>query len=471
MSRRIGVKKKQKSNLLETAITRGNERVPGYFKWAWSSRAVSVGVNAVLLLQLTYYCTDVLGMSAALVGSMLMASKIFDGFTDLIVGFIIDKTYTKYGKARPYEIAILFAWLLLVLLFTAPKLSMTGQAVYVFILYTLLNSICITFLYANDPVYLTRSVRNEQNRVKVMAFSGTLVMVFSIIITIIMPQLIVITGSDRKKWALLALAFGLPFSVIGILRFVFIKEVVDDIAGKTNKLKKLSVREILGSVIKNKYIFMIAAITLVVQIIGSVGSGVNTYYYKYVVGDIGMASLVAITSIVTPLALVFFPMMSKRIGATNVLRVGAAVGIIGFLVRIIGGTNVPTLLIGSLLSGLGVIPGTMMINIYIIDCMDYGEWKTGVRVEGVLTSINSFCLKLGSGIASGLVGVIMGMAGYKGNLAYQSASALMSIEVLFNYIPLAGSILLLILAFVYNLDKNIPQIKKQLEEKDKQNKS
>lgn len=456
-------KTRQKANWLEASTTRENERLPGFFKWAWSSRAVSVGVNAVLLLQLTYYCTDVLGMSAVLVGSMLMVSKIFDGITDLVVGFIIDKTHTRYGKARPYEIAILFAWLFLILLFATPKLSLTGQAAYVFILYTLINSICITFLYANEPVHLARSVRNEQNRVNVMAFSGTLVMIFSIIITIIMPQLIVITGSDRRKWLLFAVVFGIPFAAIGIFRFIFIKEVADNSNDVVKKYEKLSIREIMCSVIKNKYIFIMAGITLMVQIIGSVGTGVNTYYYKYVVGDIGMASVVAMTSIITPIVLIFFPLLSKKIGVTNILRVGAAVGIAGFIIRIAGGTNVITLLIGSLLSGLGVIPGTMMINIYIIDCMDYGEWKTGVRVEGVLTSVNGFCIKVGSGIASGLVGVMMGVAGYNGNLAVQSEEALTAIKVLFNFIPLLASVLLLLLACIYKLDKQMPQIKRDLE--------
>ena len=114
------------------------------------------------------------------------------------------------------------------------------------------------------------------------------------------------------------------------------------------------------------------------------------------------------------------------------------------------------------MSGMAVLPITMMANIYLIDCMDYGEWKTGTRIEGMLNSLKTFSDKMGSGIASGLVGLIMGLGGYDGALAVQSQAALTSIVVLFNYLPMILSILLLILAIIYKLDKELPKIKADL---------
>lgn len=83
----------------------------------------------------------------------------------------------------------------------------------------------------------------------------------------------------------------------------------------------------------------------------------------------------------------------------------------------------------------------------------------------MLGSVNSFCAKLGSGIASALVGLIMGLAGYDGSLAVQSASANTSIIALFNYVPMILMIVLLLLAIAYKLDKELPQIKADLEAK------
>ena len=72
---------------------------------------------------------------------------------------------------------------------------------------------------------------------------------------------------------------------------------------------------------------------------------------------------------------------------------------VGYGIRILGGTNLVTLTLGSVIGGVAILPVTMMISIYLIDTMDYGEWKTGTRVEGMLASVNSFASKLGSGIA------------------------------------------------------------------------
>ena len=74
----------------------------------WSGRAISIAVNVIVLMQITFYCTNILAMSPVLVGTLLMASKIFDGVTDIFAGVLIDKTKTRWGKARPYEFSILF---------------------------------------------------------------------------------------------------------------------------------------------------------------------------------------------------------------------------------------------------------------------------------------------------------------------------------------------------------------------------
>ena len=381
-----------------------------------------------------------LGMGATLVGTLLLASKIFDGVTDLFVGFIIDATHTKWGKARPYEIFIVFVWGLIVLLFSAPEMSTTGKAIFVFVLYTLINSVCATFLNGGDAVYLARSIRSEKNRVSVMSFNGGIIMLFSIVISMLLPQLIAGMGSTKAGWTTMALIFAIPCAVIGMFRFIFVKEVVDDNQPsdqQKEEVQKIPLKQSLKCVFSNKYIM----------------------------GNIGLATLVSIGSMLTPVILLIFPVLSRKFGTVPILRAGAVLGVVGYGIRILGGTNLVTLTLGSVIGGVAILPVTMMISIYLIDTMDYGEWKTGTRVEGMLASVNSFASKLGSGIASGMVGLIMGLAGYDGSLATQSASALTSIQVLFNYVPLVLMVVLLILGIAYKLDKELPQIKADLAKK------
>ena len=453
-------------NWADPATTAENEVLPKYFKWAWTSRGLSLALNVILIMQLTYYCTDMLGMKATLVGTLLLASKLFDGVTDLVVGFVIDKTNTRFGKARPYEICIVFVWLLTILMFTTPNFGTTGKAVFIFIMYTLINSICATFLNGGDAVYLARSVRSEKNRVSVMSFNGGIIMLFSIVFSMLLPQLIAGIGSTKIGWTVIAATIGIPMAIIGMFRFAFVKEVVHTGPTKTGEAEQtVPLKTGLSCIMKNKYIWILAGMTFVALLAMNIGSAVNTYYFKYIMGNIGLATLVSMSSMITPLVMIVFPVLTRKLGTVTILKIGAVLGVIGYGIRIIGGTNLVTLTVGSLIGGVAILPVTMMISIYLIDTMDYGEWKTGTRVEGMLGSVNSFCSKLGSGIASAIVGLIMGLAGYDGSLAVQSASANASIIALFNYVPMILMIVLLLLAISYKLDKELPQIKADLEAK------
>lgn len=455
-------KTKVKPNWLDPATTAENEKLPGYLKWAWTSRGLSLAVNVMLIMQLTYYCTDMLGMEATLVGTLLLVSKLFDGVTDLCVGYIIDRTNTKWGKARPYEICILFVWLLTILMFSTPNMGTTGKAVFVFIMYTLINSICATFLNGGDAVYLARSIRSEKNRVSMMSFNGGIIMVFSIVISMLLPQLIASLGSTKSGWTAIAMIIGIPLGIIGMLRFVFVREVAAEEPRQGDRKETVSLKTSLSCVIKNKYVWILSGMTLVVQLAANIGSVINTYYFKYIMGDIGLASLISLGSMLTPFVMLIFPVMSRKFGTVTLLKIGAIMGVAGYAIRIIGGTNLATLMVGSIIGSVAVLPISMMSSIYLIDTMDYGEWKTGTRVEGMLGSVNGFCAKLGSGVASGMVGLIMGAAGYDGKLEVQSASAIFSIKALFNYLPMILMGILLILAICYKLDKELPKIKEEL---------
>ena len=92
-----------------------------WYPFAWSTRGFALGVNSLLLMQVTFYATEYAGLSAGLVGTLLLISKLFDGLTDLVAGFIIDKPNTRWGKARPYELFLIPTWILTVMLFSTPS--------------------------------------------------------------------------------------------------------------------------------------------------------------------------------------------------------------------------------------------------------------------------------------------------------------------------------------------------------------
>ena len=113
--------------------------------FAWKSRDVSLSaINAIILGYMTLFRTDYLGMNAAVVGTLMMVSKVFDGISDLFIGFIIDNTHTRFGKARPYEFAIIAEWICTVLLFSgSAEWSGTVKVIWVFCMCGLFNKVAL----------------------------------------------------------------------------------------------------------------------------------------------------------------------------------------------------------------------------------------------------------------------------------------------------------------------------------------
>lgn len=454
----------RKEKLNEKGIPYGaRQRMPIWYGGVWSTRGISAAINVVLCMNIAFYCTDIVGLNATVVGTLFLVSKIIDAFTDLGFGFILDKTHTKWGKARPYEVFIVFEWLFAALMFMVPNASQLVQYIWLFIMYTMVNAVCATALGGIDSVYMARAFTTEQNQIKAMSINGFVVMFCSIVFNIVFPRWLATSGTTQAGWTKLVISLGIVMSVIGILRFIFCKEIVVDEPKADGKkaTNDLSLKESLGLIGKNKYLFIVVGLMLITFVVNNMQTA-TTYYFKYIYGDLSAQGTAAITSMVVVPALIFFPMLSQKFGTTKILQVCSGVGIVGMLIRTIGGPNMTTIIIGGLLFGIGTMPISMMINTYLIDCMDYGEWKTGVRIEGLVASIANFASKVGNGLAVGLVGLVMGLAGYDGLAATQTAAANSAIVFLYNILPLILFVAMLVLSLMYKVDSIRPQMNADL---------
>ena len=362
--------------------------MPLWYSLAWSTRGISAAINAVFLGYISFYASDVLGLNVTIIGTMLLGSKIIDACTDLCMGVIVDKTKTRFGKGRPYEIFIIFEWLITIAMYSVPAgMATMGKYVWLFVTYVLINAVCSTALGAVDSVYMARCFTSDKNRISAMSVNGTVVMLCSIIFSIIFPQFVDSAGTDTSAWAQLAVFLGIPLALIGILRFLICKEVpVDEAAEaetekanteKSKSSEKVGLVDLLKIVLRNKYLYFLVGFMFITNIINNIGTA-TTYYFKYIVGNFGLMSLANMTGLMTPVVLVFFPLLARKFGTTRLLRIGMAMGVIGIGIRTIGGANMGIILLGSLCSSVAVLPISMMINTYLIDTMDYGEWETCV---------------------------------------------------------------------------------------------
>ncbi|MBK0348826.1 MFS transporter [Aerococcaceae bacterium zg-ZJ1578] len=197
-------------------------------------------------------------------------------------------------------------------------------------------------------------------------------------------------------------------------------------------------------------------------IVSNIGTVVGTYYFQYIVGDIKQMSVVGLLGLVTPLILIFCPLILKKISTSQMIMYGSIIGVVGYLIRTFAGNNMGIIVVSNLITTISILPLSYFGPLLCIDIMDYHEYKTGNRVEAVFGAIYGLSSKLGAGLASGLVGLIMGAAGFNGLVQVQSEATIFVITALYSWIP---AILMAIAAFCmsfFNLYKNLPNIKEEL---------
>lgn len=436
----------------------------------WSGKSLSSNfTNTMIVTYLAYYATNVLGMRASLISTTLLITRLFDGVTDLIAGYVIDNTKTRFGKARPYDWCIPFIAIFTVLLFTAPQAAPGLQAVYIAIMYVLVQCVFVTLLGASDSVYLLRAFPEEKERNSVFSISQITAQVLNLSMNVLIPQLVAAAGTSQPGWTRMAIIGSVPFAVIGMIRFFTIREVD---AGeskqataekKPEEKQKVSVKEGFQAIISNRYLLILTlAIFLIVIASGFLNSSM-AYFFEYYVGDQAAMSTVNMGAYSTILMLVIFVPLANRFGKCKIMKLGLAAASIGAIIRCIAGTNIPLMTLGFGLLMFGIMPISIYFPLFLFDIMDYSQWKTGSRVEGVLAVFPIFANKVAGAISVSIGGYILDAAGYDGTLAVQPAAAMTAINLNCNIIPaiiLVGITVLLIV--FYDIDKYVPQMRKDL---------
>lgn len=430
--------------------------------FAWPTRTISYAVGSVLLGYVTFYATDFMGISAATAGIIFMISKIFDGVTDIIAGYLIDKTHTKLGKGRPYELALIGYWISTVLIFCAPKMGMAASYVYLFVMYSMANSVFLTLLNCCEPVYLANALEDQGQSVSILAFTGFISMIFTMAASMLVPQMVATMGTTRAGWMKISLVLAVPFTLLGLVRFLVVNER-KDIA--ESSLQKIGVKEMIGLLAQNKYILIFAIVILTSNIGSNLVSNVTTYYFMYIMNDIGLASIMSLAMLAIVVVMILTPMLSKKFGFVNVMRVTTLLGMAGYLVRLLAPTNILLLFVSNIFAMMGFYTMFSFAGTFVIDCMDYGEWKTGTRSEGTIACAQSVTAKIGTAIGAGAIGILMGISGYNGALDIQPDSANTMIIMLYSVIPAAFCLIQFILLRIYDLDKHLPQIREELKKK------
>lgn len=426
-----------------------------------------IGLNALYTLFSSYvllFYTDVIGIKAASIGLVILFSKLFDGFSDLIAGQIIDKHKSKYGHCIP----VLMRWTIpmiasVVFVFLVPKTIPALQIVFIFVTYNLFNTIFYTYVsmaYSSLPSYATD---NSVDRSQMLVYSmlGAAAMQ-TILASTIMPMVNYFGGQNlQSAWVKSILVFGVLGIIFLYLNVFFVKERVDNSAPPENILVGIK------CAFRNKYWVYALIANICNNIMLVFNLSVSVYYLDNVVGDLGlMGAYVGVSNIPGVVIMMFAPAILTKVTKQQLTVFGSVLMLVGQILFILGPAGNVTWLLGTaLLRGCG-IGFTMGLNGAMVgDCIDYGEWKTGVRVQSVLFASNSVGVKIGSGALTSILGFFLTAVGYDGLKKVQDASTIAGIDSFFKYVPVIVCIVLIICSYLFNVEKKLPEIQKELVER------
>lgn len=320
--------------------------------------------SAISAFLLVYY-TECVGMSAGVAASVMAVSKVFDGISDLIMGRVVDRTHTKWGKARPWIIrASIPLAICTVLMFSVPEGAVGGmQAAYAFITYNLVSTVFYTMLnvpYASLQGLMTV---NQYER----GILGNIRMLLATFGTMTINTVVpILTGAfggtgSRHAWTMTMIILMIAFLIINSMTFFFCKErVVDETADESedNKDKKAkngpSVWACLKSLLVNKYWVLMVIFLFALYFMMSTFFGGNYYFAQYVLESEGSYSLLSNVLSIAQMAVMFVtPVVMIKMKKRTIGVIGMAAAGFGFILTALAGQNVMVVVVANIIKGIG----------------------------------------------------------------------------------------------------------------------
>lgn len=427
----------------------------------WQTSSVSVALSTLVLGFVTIYCTDTLGLEPVLVGTLFMVSKFVDGVTDVVAGFIIDRTQTRWGKGRPYEIFMVFLWLSTWLLFSCPVgFSTVAKCVWIFFMYVFMNAVCTTFLNGNNVVYMVRAFKSKEQQVKLTAYGSFFTMGAGLAFNIIFPMAMARIATSAAGWSRLIGMMAVPLTLLGLIRMLTIKEQYH--SEEMTGTEKLRLSDIMALARINKPMMLVSAARFLQNAVA--GMGVGVYYWTYIIGNVSLMGVTAIATVLgLPLAFLM-PSMRRKMGMKKMVIYGFAFSALGYLLIFFAGGNMILVIVAGLITSIGVVPFTMMFNIFIVDCADYNEFKGIPGMEGTMGSLTGLAGKIGSAFGGFILGILMSLSGYDGTAAVQTDAALLMIRMLASIVPLIIFAVIILLLRKYSLDEEMQAVRNAAKE-------
>lgn len=427
-----------------------------------------VACNVVFALTsglVTYFYTNVMSVSAGLVGMIMLFSRLFDGLSDVAIGLIMDKVHSKHGRGRAWVLWMAVPYgVTAVALFCLPANATAAvQAIYIFVTYNLCTTVVYTALNLPYGAMAPLMTSNEQDLAKINLFRMSMSPIGNMIVSAATLPIINRMGGDQSAWIKVTLIYSVVAIAMLLWCFFGTKERVNTQAAQEAEKLPIGVR--MGALVRNKYFLILLCSALFLAVYQTVNGTCATYYAQYILGNNEYYSVLNLAENIPQIAVIMIlaPFI-KKFGKRNLVLGGAVLTVAAQILLLVVPANPTFACLIAAIRGIGKAPLFGCVFTMMADVVNYGHWKTGVRVQALVFSAATVGQKFGGGVAGAVVGKMMESSGFTG-LAEEIPSAVAMVQNLYIWGTILSWVIIAALMLAYKLDKEYDAILSDMETK------
>jgi GPH family glycoside/pentoside/hexuronide:cation symporter len=379
------------------------------------------------------FYTDVFGLHPAVVGTMMLVTRIIDAVSDPVFGAIADRTQTRMGKFRPYLLwGILPIAAAGVLTFTVPDVGDTGKIIWAYATYIFMM---LAYTFINVPYGALMGVMTADSKQRTTLTSFRFIGAFSggSLVAYITPELVAYLGAGNEQlgWQLTMGVYGIAAALLFATTFATSKERI-----LPPQKKATPVLTDIKDLFSNKPWLVLFVLAMVIMVTISLRASSGTFYFKYyveredLIGSFTFVYMIslAIGAALTPLLVKF---MDKRQLLIVLMSIVAALSAVFYFIP---KDSITLMFVLQGIIGLCLGPKSPLVFSMYADTADYSQWKTGRRATAMIFSAAAFSQKLGGALAGAGIGWTLAYMGYSANTT-QTADSQLGIVLLMTLIP------------------------------------
>ncbi len=427
-------------------------------------------VFGMITALLTLFYTDYCGIPVVTVGLVMLISRVFDGSSDVIMGIIVGRTKSRWGKARPWILWMSVPYVLCaVAMFCVPHTNASIQFWYIFITYNLCTTVCYTAINVPYGTLSTLMTRSSHERDLLSVFRMALSPVGKIIaVTFTMP-VVKLLGNDQAAWIKTMSIWSAIALVLLVICFVRCRETVS--FTRAEEQPKVPASRAIKALLSNPYFWATLILWTVTCVHTTIIGTDLPYYCKYVLGnDEWMYSVIYTAEILALIGgTLLCPLFLNRFNKRDLSLAGCIIVVIAHALILVNPLSFRWILAMTIIRSIGQAPLTCLVFGMMGDVVEYGQWKSHLRQESLIFGGGSLGFKIGTGITSAVMTAMLEGAGFLSSVtggAMQPTSAQHMISSIFKFGPIFVWVAAIIVLLFYKLDKLYPTIVKELTERE-----